>query len=563
MSLTATSTESFVLPRLKATVKIGPDTPGGDPHRLYDVKFFPYHTAPEAEPVFAVVNLESVVICRLSRADENVVSILNVFAQENVVDDGASDTLNSCVWCFIDQSEPLLAVAGDTGQLKIINAITGRLFTTLVGHGHVTINDLATHPIYPWIVASASMDTSIRIWDLRRWSEPHESACIIICGHGHGHKEGVLTVSWHDRGRYLISGGHDHRVCVWTIPDLDADSSFWREISKDHRKRSSDEVRVIHYPHFVTSAVHTNYVDCVRFFGDSVISKAAEEDKVVLWKITGFNSREPIPGTMTAPKTNEYLDTRNGFVRTLTSSKDGVSKIEIAKQYRDRPAYERCLEFDAPFTQPFYMRFGLLTPSLDYPDLHPILACGNTRSQIHFWDLERLEVGHAGGLDDRGVDGFRVPAKKKKAYEKKGVASRINNPLDRLGRLNPGNSSVRDTASSPSSSRRSSSIGTFDSAALQRQSSTGATSHTSELLATIEAPMPDRAKYAIHDPHKRLRPHREVTLSEFNTKYTRFTTRAVDWSPCGQWCVAVGESAGGVGLITVLQRWGQQGQIGI
>lgn len=537
--------QSFVLPKLCALIRIAPDDETGDGHLFWDIKFFPYSSSDAQTSIFAAVDQETVHICEILGEEDQLVRVLHSIHAPDATEQESSEYFNSCSWACIDAAQPLLVVAGDSGQLRVFDALAGSLFTTLVGHGLGTVNDLSTHPIYPWIVASASMDSSVRIWDLRRWNSPHESPCVVICGHGMAHKEGILTVSWHDNGRYMISGGHDHRVCVWVIPDLHPDSTFWTEISPAGRKRSSAEVRVIYYPHFISSAVHSNYVDCIRFYGDFIVSKAAEEFKIVLWTITGFNSKLPPPSDETAPKTSEHLETRSGFVRTIRRSEDGIQTIEIAEHFKEQPLYQRLIEFGAPHSQPFYMRFGLLKPTSLYPHVHPILACGNTRSQVYFWDLERLELGHDGGLNDIPVERFRVPAKKKKTTTVK------PNPLDRVGRAingqfsSPGN---LEPPSSPSSSRRSSSIGTFDSAAFARQGSTDASSHTSEHVAVTDGPVVDRIKYPINNPHKPIKPHKEIPLGEFNSKLAYFTARAVDWSPCGRWCAVAGEAGGTAGI---------------
>jgi polycomb protein EED len=53
------------------------------------------------------------------------------------------------------------------------------------------INDLAISPLTPRILASGSMDHSIRIWSL---DPAHaKSPTMVKCG-GSGHKEGILTI---------------------------------------------------------------------------------------------------------------------------------------------------------------------------------------------------------------------------------------------------------------------------------------------------------------------------------------------------------------------------------
>lgn len=61
----------------------------------------------------------------------------------------------------------------------------------------------------------------------------------------------ALTVcqAFHHTGRYLLSGGLDCIVNLWCLPQL------------PDRNSGSDRVTVLHYPHFSTSAVHSNFVD--------------------------------------------------------------------------------------------------------------------------------------------------------------------------------------------------------------------------------------------------------------------------------------------------------------
>ncbi|KIW14644.1 hypothetical protein PV08_07428 [Exophiala spinifera] len=534
----ATATkESFLLPKLKYKHKSPVQT---DRFIFYDVKFYPYSSPTEEEPIFAVLQQKGALIYRISSEPSHFLTTLQNVVDQQEMDDESSPGLNSCSWCYIDRERPLLAVAGGTGQLKIIDVLEGDLFTTLSGHGYGVINDIATHPLYPWIVATASMDKSLRIWDLRRYASPHESSTIIICGQATGHCEGVLTVSWHASGRYLVSGGHDQRICVWTMPDLSDGSSFWREISPQYRKRSSNEVYTIYYPHFTSSAVHSNFVDCARFYGDLIMSKAANENKIVLWKITGFDSSQQPPTSVTAPKIEDYLDTRNGFMRKFIRRDDGLVDVEVAEEYDDEPLYERLLEFETNGAEQFYLRFGLLLPSFAHPEVHPVLAFANATSELRFWDLERLSLGHAGGLDEH-----KAPKPKKKY---KGVAQHIR-PQDRLNRA---------TATSQNPIHESSPASMSSNT---RHTSTDATSEISEANASSFASR-DHDRYPIHDAHDPIRPHAKVSLLELQFKnQAYFNARAADWSPCGKWCVVVGESARGTeqgmegfGGFAVLQR---------
>ena len=438
MAVDTSSTKAFELPKLKKILKTDLENPDSEANQFWDAKFYPFDNRPEAPAIFAILNNNNILVCRVSATPNTEIEMLKVLS----VNEGDQFRSKFCAgtWAFVTPDRPLLLGAGDAGVIRVFDVVSGELKTSLLGHGVGVINDLATHPKYPWIVASASHDTSVRIWDLRRLDNKYESPCVVICGHGSGHRESVLTVSWHGCGRYIATGAHDHRVCVWTLPDLSPESSFWEEISASQRKRSSDEVRIIYYPHFITSAVHTNFVDCVRFWGDLIISKASgQEAKIVLWSITGFNSHTSPPDAILAPKTEEHLDTRNGFMHTHTIDGRGVHKTEIPEIYETKLPYTRLLEFDVKHIDPFFLRFDLLKPTPTHPDLHPTLAIGNTKSQVFFFDLLALELGY---------NPLATSPIKRKQAPKKGLAI----PIDRSTTT----TTSRSDSTTPSLSRSSS-----------------------------------------------------------------------------------------------------------
>lgn len=526
-------------------------------HIFYDAKFYPYHTSKTTAPVFALVGNREIVVCRPSSTKGQGLLLLNVFRDlETAPSDWSihsSSILNSCSWNYVEQSQPLLSVAGPSGLIKVLNALTGELVSTLIGHG-AEINDLATHPLYPWILASASGDHSVRIWDLRRKIGLGENACLIICGHGHGHKEPVLTCAWHSLGAYLISGGQDHMVCIWAIPDLAPDSAFFGQDSKpDNTVRSSAETKVIHYPHFATSAVHSNYVDCVCFYGDLILSKAAEENKIVLWMVTGFNPKAPTPSPDSAPGTGTFNDTRSGFLSQEDRSEDlDRESPQQASESPKIPLLTRLLEFQVPFSELFYMRFSLLMPSFAHPDLHPVLAIGNTKTKIFFWDLMGLELGHDGGMTPSNTeDKFKRPNGKSK--------KRTGDFLSRRPLEGYTTADLRSESPLASSSRRSSSVvsttNTSSPALPPMQEPEFSTTRTSPAL--FDTPpeathlLPRMNKYRVSDPFTPVPAHYSHTP---NVNY-HLLARQTAWSPCGRWCVIAGESGSKDAMAAIYERW--------
>ena len=512
---TAMTTSDALKIHLCFTLRVTPSrvikdwTKESSEYKFYDIKFFPWQNQFQGEPILAIVGYREVLICNIS-SDESgpILRILSTVRDLEDLPDNSAALLNSCEWNYITStSAPLLTITGSTGLIKVLDPLTGSEFTTLVGHGVGTVNDLATHPQHPYILASASLDCSIRIWDLRRTKaagneNPKEKPCIIICGHGQSHKDGLITVNWHSTGRYIVAAGHDHMISIWTIPDLSDSSPFWDEIS--HPPRHSDRVKVIHYPHFITAAVHDNYVDHVQFYGDLILSKScSEEETLVLWKVEGFNSRKEPPGEDAAPKTKEYLDTRSGFMprpSKETTSTGGHRSSENKERLwppTAPPPWSRLLSFHIPGSLLFFSRFGLSLPSPAYPDIRPTLAYTNLRSRVSLWDLAALED--------------KVEPRTREAMEDE------DDPEDR-----------------PRSSGRG---------AAGRGGSTPSRSGDNTMLGPNKR---IRTKHALHDPFKPMEPHHTIQLSDFKL-YTQwgdqfgFQGRGTAWSPDGRWCVAVGE----------------------
>ncbi len=69
----------------------------------------------------------------------------------------------------------------------------------------------ARHPTYPNIMASASKDESVRIWNIMTGD------CLAIFTGDGGHKDQVLCCDISDDGLKLVSGGMDHTVKIWDL----------------------------------------------------------------------------------------------------------------------------------------------------------------------------------------------------------------------------------------------------------------------------------------------------------------------------------------------------------
>ncbi|OJD38842.1 wd40 repeat-like protein [Diplodia corticola] len=480
------------LPNLRATLRIdGKVSTGNDraqfTARLYDVQFYPY-TPPGVDPIFAATGGQQTFVCRPTLDRDNAVEIIREFRDED-----QDLELNSLVWSQDIDGNPLLCVAGSPSSIiRVLNVTTGKLTRSLAGHG-AAINDLAVSPLSPHILASASEDHSVRIWNLHPNSS--KQPCPVICSGAEGHRDRVLSVSFHSSGRYLISGAMDSSVKIWVLPEL------------SDTEPGTDKVNIIHYPHFSTTEVHSDVVDCVLFYGDLVLSRSAKENQILLWKIDGFNSNSPPPPLSTAGQNEAH------GINNPDESSDAYGSTASAFGRR----FQRLLSFDTPMTPLFYNRFGLF----HMPHKHPILVMGNEKSRFMWWDLQRLEEGSDDIVKTEMT--FRVPNKRKRTErDGSGVGAGRSNLISR-------EESIASNASSGIAS-----------------TGTGSSSVQSGNSNSADKKAAVKKLWSISDPFAPVPPHKSIVIPKMT-----FCSRQIAWSVGGEWAVAVGDH----GMVCVFRRW--------
>lgn len=365
------------------------------------MKFYPYPTEDD-DQIFAAAGERDVYVCRIVRDAANAKRPFEVL---RCFEDGDHETsLNSLVWTKDPTTHsPLLCVAGSKPtHIKIIDVDTSEPVRTLTGHGKA-VNDLAVSPLSSNIIASASEDYTIRLWNL---DPKHANQPCVAIFSGDGHKQPILAIDFHPNGRWLLSGGLDTAVCLWPVPSI---AELGRKHLSPEQLEQHQDPKVVYYPHFQSTEVHHNYVDSLRFYGDLILSKAARDsndknkkNEILLWKIEGFDPDEPPPEDPPIPAPGLY--TRSSFPHNARSA-----------------GFQRLLSFRIDHTDRFYHRFGLLHQA----DMRPVLCMGTEQSKFCFWDLQDIEEGkvHTEGKAKKGGKG------------KKGKASVSEQNLNRLDGL--------------------------------------------------------------------------------------------------------------------------------
>ena len=157
--------------------------------------------------------------------------------------------------CWIAEDRLVTISTDRTAHLVSADGKRLREFT---GHGELVNAGSATTVAGTAVLATASRDRTIRLYDL-------ESAALLNVLVGHD--ESVKAVAWKPGSAVLLSGGYDFDAKVWRL-----DPRTWQLVSVE------------------TLSAHTNAVSCVAWYGDDPVT-GSWDGRILVWQAGGNGAR--------------------------------------------------------------------------------------------------------------------------------------------------------------------------------------------------------------------------------------------------------------------------------
>jgi polycomb protein EED len=135
-------------------------------------------------------------------------AVLLAFADED-----KEEEFYTVSWAIGRDGSALLACSGSNGVIRVIDCETEKLQKSFVGHGD-SVNELRTQTLKPCLIASASKDESIRLWNA------DTGVCVLIFARAGGHRNEVLSVDFHNSDILrMASCGMDNTIKIWSLKD--------------------------------------------------------------------------------------------------------------------------------------------------------------------------------------------------------------------------------------------------------------------------------------------------------------------------------------------------------
>ena len=161
----------------------------------------------------------------------------------------------------------ICALSGTFREIFIIDILNLNTINILYGHRN-DVFDLKFNPTNSNILLSSSQDCSCRLWNIKNGNQ------IVLFGGPNSFHSSVYTIDFHNEGKMFVSGGVDNYIRIYVLNEK---ISKKIEESENFKKENNNFKTLLkNLPDFECNEIHRNYVDCVKFNGNFILSKSVD-----------------------------------------------------------------------------------------------------------------------------------------------------------------------------------------------------------------------------------------------------------------------------------------------
>ncbi|PON89984.1 Guanine nucleotide-binding protein, beta subunit [Trema orientale] len=167
------------------------------------------------------------------------------------------------------KNENLLGAVDSEGELVIWDIRTNEIQHFVKAHDSHEVNYLSFHPYKEWLLATASSDATIGLFDMRKLKNRIHTL--------EGHTKKVCKVEWNiNEESVLASSGHDRRVIIWDI------NRIGDEISRRESKAKRPPELLFSHEGHKDKVTDFSWCDLEPW----VISSVARDHTLQVWKLS-------------------------------------------------------------------------------------------------------------------------------------------------------------------------------------------------------------------------------------------------------------------------------------
>ncbi|CAF1067180.1 unnamed protein product [Rotaria sordida] len=271
---------------------------------IYSISICQQALSDESEEafLFATCAINQICVYKYTIIDEKS----SVQLIQSYCDSDDKEYFYDCKWTMFGNTT-ILAAAGLRGVVRVINIAHQCHLKPLRHLG--SVNQIAFASEQPTLMASSCSNYAVYLWDAEA------ALCLANYVGPDQHKQGVLSVDINYNGTFIVSGGLDNIVCVWSTQDKEIIENMAiakrGPLFKEFRLSAPHHV---YFPIFYSNTLHEHYVDSVKWFSEDIIVSKSADHVYCIWK---FNVEQKDPNILfrwnRSEKSNIIFDVRLGL----------------------------------------------------------------------------------------------------------------------------------------------------------------------------------------------------------------------------------------------------------